>query len=108
MGSRSRTSSNNGDVPQNRRVFHRLHISVALVVLLAATLLLIAASPTLGLASGANTRPALFRSPASDNSRGADFLQQVLTKPKRQSTPPKPHADSICRPTGQIEDASCD
>lgn len=52
------------------------------------------------------SRPALFHSPASDNSRGADFLQQVLTKPKPPSLPSK--SESICRPTGQIEDASCD
>ncbi|ETS61708.1 hypothetical protein PaG_04211 [Moesziomyces aphidis] len=91
--------------PTRMRAFTARTFSSLLVLVTLAALMLLAAATT---ASQASSRPALFRSPASDNSRGADFLQQVLTKPKRAPTTAAAASDSICRPTGQIEDAACD
>ncbi|KAJ1573599.1 hypothetical protein NDA11_007490 [Ustilago hordei] len=104
-----------GDVPTHGRSLDRIGISVTLFLFALTTILLLSASPTSVLASASSStaasRPALFRSPASDSSRGADFLQQVLTKPKTPSRPSSAtlsEGEPICRPTGQIEDASCD
>ncbi len=91
--------------PTRVRAFKARTFSSLLVLVTLAALMLLAAATT---ASQASSRPALFRSPASDNSRGADFLQQVLTKPKRAPSTAAAASDSICRPTGQIEDAACD
>ncbi|CDS02108.1 hypothetical protein, partial [Sporisorium scitamineum] len=113
MISHARSSSGSGEVPRRRGwSARRLGISVALVLATTITLFLLSASLTSVGVTAANSRPALFRSPASDNSRGADFLQQVLAKPRSQppqaASAPALGAEPICRPTGQIEDASCD
>ncbi|TKY86466.1 hypothetical protein EX895_004615 [Sporisorium graminicola] len=114
MISHARSSSGSGEMPRRRGwSAHRLGMSIALALLTTVTLLLLSASTTSIGVSAVSSRPALFRSPASDNSRGADFLQQVLTKPRSQRPPaeaaaPALGAEPICRPTGQIEDASCD
>lgn len=85
-----------------------LGMTLAILNLTLVTLLVLSASPSsvIAAASSGFSRPALFHSPVSDTSRGADFLQQVLTKPKRPLSPLD--TEPICRPTGQIEDASCD
>ncbi|SPO26150.1 related to endoplasmic oxidoreductin 1 precursor [Ustilago trichophora] len=110
MISHARSNSNSGEIRRKRCSLDRIGMSVALLVLSIVSLLLLSGSPTSVAAATRGAPPALFRSPASDNSRGADFLQQVLTKPKRQeAATASPLAnESICRPTGQIEDASCD
>ncbi|CBQ72419.1 related to endoplasmic oxidoreductin 1 precursor [Sporisorium reilianum SRZ2] len=111
MISHARSSSGSGEVPRRRGWSARqLGVSIALLLFTTITLLLLSASTTSLGVTAANSRPALFRSPASDNSRGADFLQQVLTKPRSSLAPAAPAlgAEPICRPTGQIEDASCD
>ncbi|PWY99794.1 ERO1-domain-containing protein [Testicularia cyperi] len=65
-------------------------------------------------ASSSRPPPALFKSSGSDSSKGAQFLQHVLSDPKRSSSSGGSDSSSqglsepICRPTGQIEDASCD
>ncbi|EST08441.1 Endoplasmic reticulum oxidoreductin 1 [Kalmanozyma brasiliensis GHG001] len=87
-------------------------MTVAVALLTTVTLLSLSGSVSSVAAAAGAARPALFRSPASDSSRGADFLQQVLTKPRHKGASSSYTAslggESICRPTGQIEDASCD
>ncbi|KIS70147.1 ER oxidoreductin [Mycosarcoma maydis] len=112
MVSHARSHSGSGELPRRRAWSARqLGVSLALAILTSLTLLLLSGSTTSVTAAVSGARPALFRSPASDNSRGADFLQHVLTKPRtqpRSAAAPSLDTEPICRPTGQIEDASCD
>ncbi|KAJ9475089.1 Endoplasmic oxidoreductin-1 [Pseudozyma hubeiensis] len=109
MISHARRHSGSGELPRRRQwSAHRLTISIAVLVLTTLSLLLLTGTATSVVAATGSSRPALFRSPASDNARGADFLQQVLTKPPSSSSSEASLSEPICRPTGQIEDASCD
>ena len=105
---RSSSSSSGEVLPGRHAGWSASRLCTPLVLVTTLTLLLLTTSLSSIGVTAANSRPALFSSPASHNSRGADFLQQVLTQPKSRSDTPSPPAASICRPTGQIEDASCD
>ncbi|KAN0064593.1 endoplasmic oxidoreductin-1 [Thecaphora frezii] len=91
--------------------------SFPLLLLLVLACLSVASST----AAAAADTPALFRDADSSDTRGAEFLQQVLTaQPK--SLQQQQHgrtlgssirsdlfaSENICKPTGKIEDASCD
>ncbi|EPQ29383.1 uncharacterized protein PFL1_03138 [Pseudozyma flocculosa PF-1] len=105
--------------PQRTRHLARSFLPLLLLLATLSCLVLSAVS------INAQGTPALFKASTDPDARGAQFLQQVLTAPQKsrqhqQHTSPFASTSSssdkselfasedICKPTGKIEDASCD